>query len=115
VIGGRIEAAGSGAELISQLAEPANFQISPETVGAIGYQAPDTDTYFRQGSATLSGGTTELVTNPWVSPTTLIFLSRLQIGGTAGTLTVSPTTGGFTISSSSKTDSSTVAWMLTTA
>jgi hypothetical protein len=115
VTGGRIEAAGTDANLINEKAEPANFQISPETVGAIGYQAPDTDTYFRQGSATLAAGTSGLVTNPWVSSTTLIFLSRLQIGGTAGTLSVSPTTGGFTINSSSKSDSSTVAWMLTTA
>jgi hypothetical protein len=112
VTGGRIEAATT---LISELAEPANFQISPETVGAIGYQAPDTDTYFRQGSATLAAGTSELVTNPWVSPTTLIFLSRLQVGGTAGTLSVTPAEGGFTINSSSTKDSSTVAWMLTTA
>jgi hypothetical protein len=67
----------------------------------------------RQGSATLSGGSLS-VSSPWVSSATRVFLSTLHTSS-PGFLTASSSAGSFTIRSTSSADSSTVAWMLTTA
>jgi hypothetical protein len=116
VSGGRIEArsttsSNSGALVNDSAAVQGNFRLSPETVGAIGYQS-DT-VHSRQGSATLSGGSVS-VTSPWISSASRVFLSTLHTAS-PGFLSVRPSAGSFTISSTSSADSSTVAWMLTTA
>lgn len=112
VTGGRIEARSSGGVLIDDAAGvQGDFKISPETVGALGYQSGST--ISRQGSVTLSGGAAS-VSNVWVSAVSRVFLTPLHSSG-PGFLSVSRTSGGFTISSSSGSDASTVAWMLTTA
>lgn len=116
VSGGRIEArsttsSNSGALINDTAAVQGNFRISPETVGAIGYQSDAIDS--RQGSATLSGGSMS-VSSPWVSSVTRVFLSTLHTSS-PGFLSVSSSAGSFTIRSTSSADSSTVAWMLTTA
>jgi Pectate lyase superfamily protein len=113
VSGGRIEASGAkGALLIDDTAKvQGEFRISPETVGAIGYQSDAV--LSRQGSAALSGGSAS-VSSPWVSSVTRVFLSTLQTSS-PGFLSVSRSVGSFTINSTTSSDSSTVAWMLTTA
>jgi Pectate lyase superfamily protein len=109
VSGGRVEASTS---LINDAASvEGNFRISPETVGALGYQS--TTIISRQGSATLQSGTVT-VTNAWVSSTSRVFLSTIQTSS-PGFLSVSRSTGSFKINSTSSSDASTVAWMLTTA
>lgn len=66
----------------------------------------------RQGTAALSGGTVN-VTLPSVSSSTVVLVSRLVPGGALGSLSVPVvTTGsGFTVSSSSNTETSSVAWL----
>lgn len=67
----------------------------------------------RMGTATLVAGTVT-VANTSVTATTRIFLTSNTDGGTVGFLRVSARTAGtnFTITSSSGTDTSTVAWLL---
>jgi hypothetical protein len=65
----------------------------------------------KQGTATLVAGSAT-VANTSVTSTSRIFLTSQQDGGTPGWLRVSTRTAGtsFTITSSSNTDTSTVAW-----
>lgn len=65
------------------------------------------------GSATLVGGTVT-VSLPQVTANSDIFLTGQNSSGTAGNLTVSSRTAGtsFTITSSSASDTRTVAWLL---
>lgn len=67
---------------------------------------------IHQGTATLVAGTVS-VSLASVGGTTVVLVSRLVPGGTLGNLSVPVvTTGsGFTISSSSATETSTVAWL----
>lgn len=112
VSGGRIEASdNSGALIDDTAAVQGSFKISAETVGALGYQSDTTRP--RQGSVTLSGGSAS-VTSPWVSSASRVFLSTIHTSS-PGFLSVSRSAGSFTVSSTSSADSSTVAWMLTTA
>lgn len=69
-------------------------------------------TIIQFGSATLVAGTVT-VPNGSVFTGCIVILSRQTIGGTAGNLTwtITPSTS-FTISSSSGTDTSVVAWLL---
>jgi hypothetical protein len=70
-------------------------------------------THGRIGTAVLVGGTVT-VANTSVTATTRIFLTSNTDGGTPGWLRVSAKVNGtsFTITSSSGTDTSTVAWVL---
>lgn len=113
VTGGRIEASSNNnGALINDAANvDGDFRISPETVGALGYQS-DT-VHSRQGSATLSSGSAA-VSSAWMSSVSRVFLSMLQTSS-PGFLSISRSAGSFTINSTSSSDSSTVAWMLTTA
>ena len=65
----------------------------------------------KTGSATLVGGTV-VVSEPTAGTGSLVFVSRMTTGGTAGHLSVVRAKGSFTINSSSGTDTSTVAWMV---
>jgi hypothetical protein len=54
-----------------------------------------------------------VVANTSVTANTRVFASRMALGGTAGDLSIALNAGvGFTITSSSGTDTSVVAWML---
>lgn len=70
-------------------------------------------TNARMGTATLVAGTATVNTTK-VTANSRIFLDNQALGGTAGFLRVSARTAGtsFTITSSSGTDTSTVAWMI---
>lgn len=70
-------------------------------------------TNLRMGTATLVGGTVT-VANTSVAANSRIFLTAQSVGGTAGALAVTARTAGtsFTITSTSGTDTSTVAWMI---
>lgn len=70
-------------------------------------------TNARMGTAVLVAGTVTVSTTA-VTATSRIFLTNQVLGGTAGFLRVSARTAGtsFTITSSSGTDTSTVAWMM---
>ena len=66
----------------------------------------------RAGTATLVGGTVS-VSRPDVTGSTVVLVSRLTPGGTLGQLSV-PTVSngtGFTITSSSGSETSSVAWL----
>lgn len=66
----------------------------------------------RSGKAKLSRGTAT-VSTPWAYGNSLIYLTNIGKAGTAGTLHVSSrTTGSFTITSTSGSDASTVAWAI---
>jgi hypothetical protein len=66
----------------------------------------------RMGTSTLVGGSV-VVSNTSITANTRVFTSRMALGGTAGHLSVALNAGvGFTITSSSGTDTSVVAWML---
>jgi hypothetical protein len=81
----------------------AAIQVTEGTAGA------------RMGSATLVGGTATVNTTA-VAATSRIFLTSNAGGGTPGWLRVSARVNGtsFTITSSSGTDTSTVAWLILT-
>lgn len=67
----------------------------------------------KMGTAVLSAGTV-VVSTTAVTANSRIFLTNQTLGGTAGFLRVSARTAGtsFTITSSSGTDTSTIAWMI---
>lgn len=67
---------------------------------------------IKQGTATLVAGTVN-VTLTSVGPSTVVLVSRLVPGGVLGNLSVPSITvnSSFTISSSSATDTSSVAWL----
>jgi hypothetical protein len=70
-------------------------------------------TNAKMGTATLVAGAATVSTTA-VTATSRIFLTNQSLGGTAGFLRVSARTAGtsFTITSSSATDTSTVAWLI---
>jgi hypothetical protein len=69
-------------------------------------------TNCKLGSSTLSAGSV-VVSNTSVTSNSLIFLSRSTSGGTLGDLSYTISAGtSFTITSSSGTDTSTVAWLI---
>lgn len=111
VSGGKVEASSGGALINDVASVQGNFKISPETVGALGYDS--TAIISRQGSETLQSGAVT-VNNSWVSPTSRVFLSTLK-SSSPGFLSVSRSPASLTINSTSSSDASTVAWMLTTA
>lgn len=67
---------------------------------------------IRQGTATLAAGTVNVSLSS-VGGGTVVLVSRLVPGGTLGSLSVPviTTATGFTISSSSATETSSVAWL----
>lgn len=67
---------------------------------------------IKQGTATLTAGSVNVALTS-VGPSTVVLVSRLVPGGTTGTLSVPSVTvsSGFTISSSSGTDTSSVSWV----
>ena len=66
----------------------------------------------RMGTSTLTAGSV-VVANTSITASSRVFLSRMALGGTAGHLSVTLNAGvGFTITSSSGTDTSTIAWQL---
>jgi hypothetical protein len=74
----------------------------------------ETLTYLqgRTGTATLVAGTVT-VSNPLVSANSIIIISRKTSGGTLGYLYISAqSSGSFTITSSSNTDTSTVNYLI---
>ncbi len=110
--GGHLNYAAGGAPVLNS--GPATyFDISADVTSSPGYQTSTIDS--RQGTAVLSAGTVT-VTSPWLTAESRIFVSNTLAGGTPGYLYVSSQTGGspgqFTISSSSKSDTSQVAWMI---
>jgi hypothetical protein len=85
--------------------------IGPTVTQAGGYES--TAIAPRTGQAVLAGGTVT-VTSPWALPGSLIFLTNVSPSGTVGALCVSArAAGSFTIASSSRSDASAVAWMIT--
>jgi hypothetical protein len=103
---------------------PAYLYISPDVTASPGFQTGTIQP--RLGTAVLSGGTAT-VKNPWLTADTRIFLSNTLAGGTPGFVYVSARTdptvvtgdggtagtpGSFTITSSSSTDTSRIAWMI---
>lgn len=71
-----------------------------------------TGTGAAAGNATLVAGTV-VVANTAVVAGSIVLLSRKTIGGTAGNLSYTVSAGvGFTINSSSGTDTSVVSWVL---
>jgi len=66
----------------------------------------------RSGNAVLVGGTVTIAA-PTVTSATIVSLTRKTIGGTVGNLSYTVSAGvGFTINSSSVTDTSTISWLL---
>jgi hypothetical protein len=66
----------------------------------------------RMGTSTLVAGTI-VVANTSITASSRVFVSRMATGGTAGHLSIVLNAGvGFTINSSSGTDTSTVAWFI---
>lgn len=67
---------------------------------------------LRAGTASLTAGTVS-VALPSVGTTTVVLVSRLAPGGTLGSLSVPVVTpgSGFTVSSSSAAETSSVAWL----
>jgi hypothetical protein len=67
----------------------------------------------KMGTATLVAGT-KVVSTTAVTATSRVFLTAQSVGGTAGALAVTARTAGtsFTITSTSGTDTSTVAWLI---
>jgi hypothetical protein len=64
------------------------------------------------GTATLVSGTATIANN-WLTSQDLVFVTVTTSGGTRGYLSTSVTAGtGFTITSSSSTDTSTVAYLI---
>ncbi|UOF82045.1 hypothetical protein [Caudoviricetes sp.] len=64
------------------------------------------------GTATLVGGTAT-VSNTWVTANDIVFMSVVTPGGTEGFLSAAVTAGtGFTITSSSSSDTSTVGYLI---
>lgn len=93
-----------------------DFQIDDEAIveiGGLSINETGGVSPARMGTATLVGGTVT-VTNSAVTANTRIFLTSQADGGTPGFLRVSARSVGtnFTITSSSGTDTSTVAWIL---
>jgi hypothetical protein len=66
----------------------------------------------RSGTATLSSGTAT-VNNPFVATNSIIIISRKASGGTLGYLYISAqSSGSFTITSSSSSDTSTINYLI---
>lgn len=67
----------------------------------------------KMGTATLIAGATTVLTTA-VTANSRIFLTAQVSGGTVGTIYISARTGGtsFTITSTSNSDTSTVAWLI---
>jgi len=102
---------GQGGQAIDGPSLAHHLLIGPTVTQAGGYET--TAIAPRTGQAVLSAGTAT-VTSPWALPGSLIFLTSVSPAGTAGALGVSGrAAGSFTISSSSGSDASTVAWMIT--
>jgi hypothetical protein len=85
--------------------------IGPTVTQSGGYES--TAIAPRTGQVVLKAGKAT-VTSPWAFPGSLIFLTNVSPAGTVGALAVSArAAGSFGISSSSRSDASTVAWMIT--
>lgn len=90
-----------------------NFHIDPDCCGIYGMQ-PTGGPTNRSGTATLVGGTVA-VSNDWVTSSTRVLAWEQTAGGTQGILRCTRTAGTLTFTSTSGTDTSTVAWSLLTA
>lgn len=103
----------SGAKLENELQNIVET-VNDHNQGRKGWDRLDviTGSDKRCGTATLVGGTVT-VSNTSVTASTLVMISRQASGGTLGHLSVSRSDGtSFTVTSSSATDTSTVAWLL---
>lgn len=88
------------------------LKVSDATTGITNKLAVTTGSNKTIGTATLVGGTVT-VNNTSVTANSLIFLSRQTTGGTTGQLSITKSAGtSFTITSTSGTETSTVAWWI---
>jgi hypothetical protein len=85
--------------------------VGPTVTQAGGYES--TAISPRGGQVALAGGTAT-VASPWAFPESLIYLTVVGPSAAMGTPFVSARgAGSFTIQSTSGTDASTIAWMIT--
>lgn len=104
--------AGAPTQILSRIAGPAIASNAPFDINAVGSGLQVAEgTNAKQGTAVLVAGTVT-VANTSVTANSRIFLTSQADGGTVGFLRVSGRTAGtsFTITSSSATDTSTVAY-----
>jgi hypothetical protein len=109
--GGHLNYATAGAAAYStDSSHPAKIlYLSPDVTSSAGYHGAINS---RLGTSVLSRGSAT-VTNPWVTTDSRIFLSNTLAGGTPGFVYVSSrSAGNFTIRSTSRSDTSQIAWMI---
>jgi hypothetical protein len=109
--GGHLNYATSGAAAHNtDSSHPAQIlYLSPDVTSSAGYHGAINS---RQGTSVLSDGSAT-VTSPWLTADSRIFLSNTLAGGTPGFVYVSGrSAGSFTISSTSSSDASQIAWMI---
>lgn len=88
-----------------------NITLSGKAGGTVSVNGSSTAPVQNVGNATLVAGTVT-VANTAVTASSELFLSRKTIGGTTGTLSYTVSAGvGFTITSSSNTDTSVISWL----
>jgi len=105
---------GDGARDVSLYRSAANVLKTDDAfVASLGLQLPEGQSSSRMGRATLVAGTVT-VSNTNVTASSEIFLTCQVTGGTRGALAVTARTAGtsFTITSTSATDTSQVAWFI---
>jgi hypothetical protein len=109
--GGHLNYAALGAAVYNaDSSHPAKvLYLSPDVTSSAGYHGAINS---RMGTSVLSRGSAT-VTSPWLTADSRIFLSNTLAGGTPGFVYVSSRTAGhFTISSTSRSDTSQIAWMI---
>lgn len=102
---------GQGGQAIENHSLVDHLLIGPTVTQAGGYES--TAISPRAGQVALAGGTAT-VASPWAFPESLIYLTVVGPSAAMGTPFVSARgAGSFTIQSTSGTDASTIAWMIT--
>lgn len=92
------------------------FPLTQDTIDLITEQAPAIISAYQSngyiGQATLVAGTATINTN-LLSPTSLIFLSRMTLGGGIGNLSYTISATSFTINSDDPTETSLINYLIT--
>jgi hypothetical protein len=102
---------GQGGQAVQNHSLADHLLIGPTVTQAGGYQS--TAISPRTGQVALVGGTAT-VASPWAFPESLIYLTVVGPSAAMGTPFVSARgAGSFTIGSTSGSDTSTIAWMIT--
>jgi hypothetical protein len=101
---------GQGGQAIQNHSLADQLVIGPTVTQAGGYESRTISP--RTGKVALSGGTATVL-SPWTFPGSLIYITSISPAGTMGMPFISSRgTGSFTITSTSNSDSSTIAWMI---